>query len=40
MYFRLMLIGFFQGIESESGIACWLANSQSLRQFLQDVGVI
>ena len=35
MYFRLMLIGFFEGIDSERGI-CWrVADSLCLRQFLQ-----
>ena len=35
MYFRLMLIGFFEGIDSERGIAWRVADSLSLRQFLQ-----
>jgi transposase len=35
MYFRVMLIGFFEGIESERGIAWRLADSLCLRQFLQ-----
>ena len=35
MYFRLMLIGFFEGIDSEQGIAWRVADSLSLRQFLQ-----
>lgn len=35
MYFRLMVIGFFEGIESERGIAWRVADSLSLRQFLQ-----
>jgi transposase len=35
MYFRLMLIGFFEGIGSERGIAWRVADSLSLRQFLQ-----
>jgi hypothetical protein len=35
MYFRLMLIGFFEGIESERGIAWREADSLCLRQFLQ-----
>src|ERR1022692_1278929 len=35
MYFRLMLIGFFEGIESERGIAWRVADSLCLRQFLQ-----
>lgn len=34
VYFRLMLIGFFEGIESERGIAWRVADSLSLRQFL------
>ena len=35
MYFRLMLIGFFEGIDSERGIAWRVADSLSLRQFLR-----
>ena len=35
MYFRVMLIGFFEGIESERGIAWRVADSLCLRQFLQ-----
>ncbi len=34
-YFRVMLIGFFEGIESERGIAWRVADSLCLRQFLQ-----
>ena len=34
VYFRLMLIGFFEGIESERGIAWRVADSLSLREFL------
>jgi transposase len=34
VYFRLMLIGFFEGIDSERGIAWRVADSLSLRQFL------
>jgi transposase len=34
VYFRLMLMGFFEGIESERGIAWRVADSLSLRQFL------
>src|SRR6266851_1570383 len=34
VYFRLMLIGFFEGIGSERGIAWRVADSLSLRQFL------
>jgi transposase len=33
-YFRLMLIGFFESIDSERGIAWRVADSLSLRQFL------
>lgn len=35
MYFRAMLIGFFEGIESERGIAWRVADSLCLREFLQ-----
>jgi transposase len=35
MYFRVMVIGFFEGIESERGIAWRVADSLCLRQFLQ-----
>jgi transposase len=34
IYFRLMLIGFFEGIDSERGIAWRVADSLSLREFL------
>ena len=34
VYFRLLLIGFFEGIDSERGIAWRVADSLSLRQFL------
>src|SRR5215831_17492166 len=34
VYFRLMLLGFFEGIDSERGIAWRVADSLSLRQFL------
>src|SRR5215469_16362428 len=34
IYFRVMLIGFFEGIESERGIAWRVADSLCLRQFL------
>jgi transposase len=33
-YFRLMMIGFFEGLDSERGIAWRLADSLTLRQFL------
>src|SRR3954462_7492224 len=35
MYFRALLIGYFEGIDSERGIAWRLADSLALRQFLQ-----
>jgi transposase len=35
LYFRLMMIGFFEGIDSERGVAWWVADSLTLRQFLQ-----
>jgi transposase len=34
VYFRLLLIGFFEGIDSERGIAWRVADSWSLREFL------
>ena len=34
VYFRLMLLGFFEGIDSERGIAWRVADSLSLREFL------
>jgi transposase len=34
LYFRIMMIGFFEGIASERGIAWRLADSLTLRQFL------
>ena len=34
VYFRLMLIGFFEGLDSERGIAWRTADSLSLREFL------
>ena len=34
MYFRLLLIGYFEGIDSERGIAWRLADSLGLRRFL------
>jgi transposase len=34
MYFRVMTVGFFEGIDSERGIAWRLADSLTLRQFL------
>ena len=35
IYFRLMMIGFFEGLDSERGIAWRLADSLTLRQFLR-----
>ena len=35
MYFRALLIGYFEGIDSERGIAWRAADSLALRQFLQ-----
>lgn len=35
LYFRLMMIGFFEGIDSERGIAWRVADSLTLRQFLR-----
>jgi len=34
-YFRSLLIGYFEGIDSERGIAWRVADSLALRQFLQ-----
>jgi transposase len=34
-YFRLMMIGFFEGLDSERGIAWRVADSLTLRQFLR-----
>lgn len=34
VYFRLLLIGFFEGIDSERGIAWRVADSLSLREFI------
>jgi transposase len=34
VYFRLMLIGFFEGLDSERGLAWRIADSLSLREFL------
>lgn len=35
IYFRLMMIGFFEGIDSERGIAWRVADSLTLREFLR-----
>src|SRR6266536_3129366 len=34
LYFRIMTVGFFEGLDSERGIAWRLADSLTLRQFL------
>jgi transposase len=34
LYFRIMMVGFFEGLDSERGIAWRLADSLTLRQFL------
>src|SRR4051794_24355620 len=34
VYFRMLLIGYFEGLDSQRGIACRCADSLSLRQFL------
>jgi transposase len=34
LYFRILMIGFFEGIDSERGIAWRMADSLTLRQFL------
>lgn len=34
LYFRIMMIGFFEGLDSERGVAWRLADSLTLRQFL------
>jgi hypothetical protein len=34
LYFRIMMIGFFEGLDGERGIAWRLADSLTLRQFL------
>src|SRR5271167_4500050 len=36
IYFRLLLVGYFEGIDSERGIAWRAADSFGLRQFLGD----
>jgi transposase len=38
MYFRLLLVGYFEGIDSERGIAWRAADSLAIRQFLPRVG--
>src|ERR1700730_3396077 len=39
IYFRSLLIGYFEGIDSERGIAWRLADSLGLRQFLR-IGIM
>jgi hypothetical protein len=39
VYFRLMLIGFFEGIDSERGIAWWVADSLSFAHQVDTGGV-
>ncbi|QOJ13661.1 MAG: transposase [Planctomycetia bacterium] len=34
MYFRMLLIGYFEGLESQRGIAWRCADSNSLKSFL------
>ena len=34
VYFRLLLVGYFEGIDSERGIAWRVADSMALRRFL------
>jgi transposase len=34
IYFRMLLVGYFEGLSSERGIAWWCADSLSLREFL------
>ena len=34
-HLRLLLIGYFEGIDSERGIAWWVADSLGLRRFLR-----
>jgi len=36
IYFRLLLIGYFEGIDSERGIAWRAGDSLALREFLED----
>lgn len=33
-YFRLLLIGYFEGLDAERAIAWWAADSLALREFL------
>ena len=35
IYFRLMMIGFFEGLDSEQGVTWRVADSPTLRQFLR-----
>src|SRR5712671_3606916 len=34
VYFRSLLLGYFEGVDSERGIAWWLADSLSMRKFI------
>ncbi len=34
-YFRLLLVGYFEGIDSERGIAWWAADSLAVRSFVR-----
>jgi transposase len=36
MYFRFLLLGYFEGIDSERGTAWWTADSLALRAFVGD----
>lgn len=35
LYFRLLLIGYFEGLDAERGIAWWTSDSLALRDFLE-----
>ena len=39
-YFRMLLLGYFDGRDSERAIAWWAADSLSLRQFLTNQAVL
>jgi transposase len=34
IYFRLLLVGYFEGIDSERGIVCRAGDSLSIREFV------
>src|SRR6516162_7683662 len=40
VYFRSLLIGYFEGLDSERGIAWRTADSLSLRKFLDEAGLV